>query len=167
MRLFWVIVALTAILVYGSLVEPKEAAGQTLSGETAAELWGLSWSLTHFLHQGDRSTMEPPVIYLSTASDLCKRAGLKDPCQVRALTQGSSVFIDSTLDFSGAWGRSILIHEFVHVVQNRVRGEEMTCQSIYRDEAEARMVQGEVLVKVHEYDMAHEVYRGLNLYRCK
>lgn len=160
---YWIL-GLIIILMYG-MVNGSRA--ERLDSELAAELWGLSWSLTHFIHQGDRSTMVPPKMYYTTPQVLCTRAKMDYPCGLRAMEQQGAVFFDETLDFGGPYARSILIHEFVHVVQTRMRGNNKSCRDSYRNEAEARMVQVEVLIKSGNFELAHEVNRGLGLYVCR
>ncbi len=86
----------------------------------------------------------------------CRVLGLYDP------KQPNTVWIDGALDLQDTYSSSILVHEFVHYLQNKAGKVAFECEAAIENEREAYAVQTEFLHRYGIYRPAFASKFGMN-----
>lgn len=115
----------------------------TLVREQAATIYALAW--TGLGRSVESLPQVAPTVRFVSQQVLRDMACSGQPCPVRGLQRELVVFLDETLDFANAQDASVLLHEFVHVLQWHQLGESKDCQEWVRREREAYGIQAYVL----------------------
>lgn len=107
-----------------------------------------------------------PAVRVVRQEEICRAAHYPEPCAIKGYyTEGVILLID-TLDFSNVEDTTVLLHEYVHWLQELRLGPAKDCLDNLEREIEAYRLQANVLLKVGRPMKAREVLFQARQLRC-
>lgn len=120
--------------------------------------------VTYGQFHGPRSLIEdPPLIRAVKKAELCEKLGHPHPeCGAAAVYMNgeSTVLVDDTLDFNQPSAAAILVHEFVHHFQWKLRGMPRSCGEMVARERQAYLIQAAILERIGRLEDAYLALKG-------
>lgn len=151
--------ALSLFAVYAAAVL---AAAVPLNDEQAASIYALAYGQYH-----GKLPDRPPTIRIVPAAELCARYRMPPHCPVLGLYLDSQVLLSDSLDFSKPEDASVLLHEFIHYLQEQAHGPVHDCQTEIQRERQAYLIQAEVLEKAGQTASAWRVRMNARQIWCR
>lgn len=166
----WILISLLASFVgLVSLCAAKSCSAAELTQEQARGIYIVAYGQFH----GPPSYLERmPTVNVVAPARLCELADQPAGCLVRGLYQQGAIYVSAALDFSTVEDASVLLHEFVHYLQELKRGpvlslpETEQCAEALAREHEAYRIQAEVLYKAGKAFVAQGALRRARSLRC-
>jgi hypothetical protein len=135
-----------------------------------AMLFLEAWGRTYHIHKGDRELLNTRISISFVQHDImCEALGMEAGCGILGSTGAppvNQILISSMVQLDTPYGRSIVLHEMVHLLQNLVRGWPESCEDFNANELEARKVQSETLKQAGLAREADFVLRTYRPYTC-
>lgn len=151
-RAVWWVVALIGLvstLLYGN----------RLLAQPLTELQEISvYAVAYGQYHGPREWLDQrPPVRLVAPEVVCARANQPAPCVVLGVYHEGVVYLSGALDFANPDHVSVLLHEYVHDLQQKDKGPVADCPDWYAREVQAYRIQREVLIKAQRYLAARDV----------
>lgn len=135
MRDDWLHSILLGIILVILMLFAYSVAWAKPSREEMALLYGIAYSEVGYIPEDN------PEIRIVSRESMCQIAAMRQDCNVMGLEVAGHVYIRDDVDLDSVYGRSILLHEFVHAVQYARLGDAPDCEEKLRREREAYAVQ--------------------------
>ncbi len=135
-----------------------------------AMLFLEAWGRTYAIHGGNRELLNSRINITFMEHDaLCVTLGFEAGCGIRGSTGApptNQIMISNMVQLDTPYGRSIVFHEMIHMIQNLVRGWPESCEDFNRNEREAREIQAETLQQAGFAREAEFVLRSFRPFTC-
>lgn len=133
----------------------------------AESIFAVAYGQYGSAHGGMAWPQSRPEVRLLAQADLCAAAHYPEHCAIKGYYRDGLILLVNTLDFSNVEDTTILLHEYVHYLQElRLGGPAKTCQDNLDREMEAYRLQAAVLFKVDRPMKANEVLFQARQLRC-
>ncbi len=141
-----------------------------LPEQDIAMLFLEAWGRAFDIHGGDRELLNTQIQISFMQHDLmCEVLGFEPECGVLGSTGEppvNQILISNMVQLDTPYGRSIVLHEMVHLLQNLVRGWPESCEDFNKNELEARQIQSETLRQAGFPQHADMVIRTYRPFTC-